>query len=246
MKRTTLKILLWLYRDASDDQFLITLEQLQIIVPELSQSGFRSLINLLRKRKLVSGEVRDGQTIFRLTAYGREAIEAHFPNLIIREDEEAINWSLIVFLTPPSTDKGFRYLRKFLLAEGCAQLTRGVYLKPYLIPDKIRQLLLKLYVGNVLITEVGEWAFGDERSVICDNFQLYDLQKTYSGISDEIETLLKDKIVKKDTKDQYNQKICLVFDRLLLAMEGDLGLLDSQFPGTITATHLISRLQNLL
>jgi hypothetical protein len=258
MKATTRKILVWLYSPDSDQERWVDVEDLRLLLGELKKSGFRSLISLLRSQQLVEVSLRGvealqgltpkvkGQTPkARLTTYGRDLLESQFPVFGKGLDTWEGEWSLIVFLTSPKSDLRFRYLRKFLLNERCAQLSRGVYLYPGEMPSEVSKLLLKLYVGSVVVIKTKDWAFGDEKSIVNKLFLLSDIRNAYSGISAEAGQLLRQKNRGKGSSDQYKKAVYLVFDRLMEMLSLDLGLLHFYYPEEKGGKFLLSRLQEL-
>lgn len=245
MKHTTKKVLLWLYQIDKEVERVVSVDELRLLLPELKNSGFRSLLNLLKNQSLISREEKDNQVVYRLTSYGESLLKAQFPLFSNLMSDWSGDWSMIVFLTAPKSDKQFRYLRKFLIDEHCGQLARGVYLYPGELPSSISNLLLKLYVGSALVTGMAEWSFGDERSLITSVFGLSDLKSGYSGISKEVYQLLKQKNKVKGLEGRDNMAVCLAFDRLLNLLSFDLGLLRHYYPESKSGDELLSELQEL-
>jgi DNA-binding transcriptional regulator PaaX len=246
MKQTTKKILLWLYPTDVSTERVVNVDELRLILPELKDSGFRSLLNLLKKQHLISQENEAAQSVYRLTSYGKTSLEAEFPLFSNLMSDWSGEWSMIVFLNAPKSDKQFRYLRKFLIDNRCGQLSRGVYLYPGTIPTELHKLLLSMYVNAVLVTGVKGWLFGDERSVIIETFNLSDLKSGYSGISKEVYSLLKQKNIQKGFDGGDKQDICLVFDRLAILLNEDLGLFQHYYPDVRSGRELLSQLQNTI
>lgn len=246
MKQTTKKVLLWLYQIDKEVERVSSVDDLRLLLPELKNSGFRSLLNLLKKQSLISREEKGNKTIYRLTTYGESLLEADFPLFSNLTSDWSGQWTMIVFQAAPKSDKQFRYLRKFLIDEHCGQLARGVYLYPGDLPASISSLLLKLYVGSVLVTGISEWSFGDERSLISNIFGLSDLKSGYSGISKEIYQLLSQKNKLKGSESRDNSAVCLAFDRLISLLSTDLGLLHHYYPESKSGGSLLSQLQELL
>lgn len=245
MKHTTKKILLWLYQTDKETKSLVQARQLRLLLPELKDSGFRSLINLLKKQHLISQEEEKGLPAYRLTSYGESLLEAQFPIFSDSMNDWAGEWTIVVFLSAPKSDKQFRYLRRYLVNENCGQLSRGVYLFPGKLPENINKLLFKLYVGSVLVTGMSKWVFGDERSLINNLFGLSDLKTTYSGISKEIDQLLKQKNRAKGFESGDISTVCLVFDRLINSLKFDLGLVHYYYSESKSGRELLKQLQML-
>lgn len=241
MKATTKKLLLWLYQPDQTTNRQIDVSKLRLILPELKKSGFRSLLNLLKSQQLVV--IEEGVV---LTSYGRSSLEAQFPALKTLSRSSGIEWKVITFIEAPSSDKQFRYLRQFLLHNGCGQLTRGSYLYPGSLPVEIINTLHKLYVGKALVTGLDGWIFGDERLVVGRIFGLPDLKSGYSGISKEIQSLLRKINTQKSIEDKDKTAISLVFDRLIELLSVDLGLLQFYSPDVKSGSDLLAQLQSLI
>ncbi|NCO12623.1 hypothetical protein GW926_03765 [Candidatus Pacearchaeota archaeon] len=246
MKQTTKKILLWLYPTEKGSQRVVNVDELRLILPELKNSGFRSLLNLLKKQHLISQEKSESEKEFRLTSYGKTSLEAEFPLFSTSMSDWKGEWSMIVFLNAPKSDKQFRFLRKYLVDNHCGQLSRGVYLYPGSLPVELHKLLLSMYVNSVLVTGVKGWLFGDERSIIIETFSLADIKSGLSGISKEIYLLLKQKNNQKRSDEGDKQDICLVFDRLAILLSEDLGLFQHYYPDVRSGKELLSQLQGII
>jgi DNA-binding transcriptional regulator PaaX len=245
MKQTTKKILLWLHSAEESNERVASVEELRLLLPELKNSGFRSLLNLLKKQQLISQEDTTFKGGYRLTSYGKSSLEAEFPVFSNLMSQWSGGWTTIVFLNAPKSDKQFRYLRKFLINNHCGQLSRGVYLYPGQLATEIEKLLLRMYVGSVLVTGIGGWLFGDERSVVVETFNLSDIKNGYSGISKETYQLLKQKNKQKGSDGRDKQEIYLVFDRLVSLLSTDLGLFQHYFPDDKSGVQLLAELQSL-
>ena len=92
---------------------------------------------------------------------------------------------------------------------------------------------------------MGEWQFGDERSFILEKLALNDLQTLYSGVSSEIDGLLRS--LRFDSHLNYSQKLHIfsVFDRLYSLIQKDNGVFHHYFPKQFTASELLARFQLL-
>jgi len=246
MKQTTKKVLLWLYPIDTSAERVVSVDELRFVLPELKDSGFRSLLNLLKKQHLISQENEVAQSAYRLTSYGKTSLEAEFPLFSDLMRDWSGEWNMIVFLNAPKSDKQFRYLRKFLIDNRCGQLSRGVYLYPGTMPTELHKLLSGMYVNSVLVTGLKSWLFGDERSVIIETFSLLDLHSGYSGISKEVYQLLKQKNIQKGFDGGDKQDICLVFDRLVILLNDDLGLFQHYYPDTKSGKELLLQLQSVI
>ena len=245
MKVNSKKILLWLYQSEGTTPRRLRAEDLRQISPELLPSGFRSLLNLLKSKSLIAQERIGSADLFSLTSYGRAALEAYFPALTAQRDSWRGEWQLIVFIEAPGSDKQFRYLRQYLLTHGCGQLSRGNYLFPGKLPLEIEQTLNRLYVSKVMVMRVRDWSFGDERLVVSRVFNLADQKSVYSGISNEVDRLLRRVAGQKSIGDKDKMAIRLVFDRLVHLLGNDWGLLSFYYPELKSGVYLLSLLQSI-
>lgn len=243
MKQNTKKLLLWLYPVAISQARMVLVSELRIILPELKQSGFRSLLNLLKNQQYLSLD-QESQLVS-LTSHGKNALEAQFPVLTDFTERWKGEWQLVTFIEAPRSDQQFRYLRQYLLTNRCGQLARGAYLFPGQLPTAVTAVLQRLYVGKVLVTGLGSWIFGDQALVIGTAFGLTDLKSGYSGISKEIDQLLKQQHQQKSIEDKHKMMITMVFNRLIELLATDLGLLQWYFPGYRSGPELLAQLQNL-
>lgn len=248
MKENTQKLLMWLHQPHEtqaqetsknkqvSSQRTIEYDQLRLLLLDLTPGGRRSLIHHLSRKHLIRSERlpratgRYPHTQLSLTPHGATALATQFPVFATDRENWAGEWSALIFLQAPSSDPHFRYLRALLLDHRAFQLRRGVYLHPGQFPAKIIDTCRDLYVGQVVITELAEWLFGDERSTINDHFMLSDLMSIYSGISSEINQLLTDKNQQKGLTDKFQRRIFSVFDRLFTALSQDVGLLGHYYP----------------
>lgn len=241
MKRSTKKLLLWLYSPEIGSTRSMPVSNLSLILPDLKKSGFRSLLNLLRSQQYLNVE-----TEVSLTAHGRSALEAEFPALKYLTQPIIKNWQMVTFIEAPSNDRQFRYLRQYLLNHRFGQLSRGTYLFPFKLQSEVMSVFTKLYVGKVVVTGISNWSFGDERLVAGSVFGLKDLMSGYSGISKEIHLLLKKINSQKSIEDKDKTTISLVFDRLADLLVDDLGLLQFYYPDSKSGLDLLFQLQDLI
>lgn len=244
-KQSTQKLLVLLFSQTTQTNTLVGYDALEYLLPDLSEAGRRSLIAHLYREGLIRKERVEKQTLFGSTQHGNRLVTAQFPALSAQTHESFTTWSLLTFLQPPKGDPQFRYLRNLLLSKNALNLNRGVYL---LSSDTAMALTKDLEVNYrraVLVTQIGEWQFGDERSFILENLALMDLQTLYSGISNEIDGLLRS--LRFDSDLNYSQKthIFSVFDRLYSLIQKDSGVFHHYFPKSPTAIELLRRFQNL-
>ena len=252
MKENTKKILLMLYPtnltrdDVPQEKPMLTEEELRSLVPDLSPAGFRSLLFLLEKKDFLIKDSLTETPNYSLSSYGASALEKQFPALLLESKQWAGEWTALVFLGAPKTDKNFRYLRGFLLDQACVSLKRGVFLYPGELTETMLSELRGSYQQNVVALKVKDWLFGDERLIIGQKIELQALFDIYSGISKELGGLIRidreEKGLSKSLKKQFNS----IYDRYLAALSKDRGLLKYYHPQVKSAKNLLFDLQNCL
>lgn len=246
MKENTKRILTWLYSEDVRQPFFADYVQLTGVVPELSAGGLRSVVKWLSDQQLIAAERVGRQTRFRITQQGLAAVKQAFPVFSDQRQHWHGEWSCLIFLQAPAGDKSFRYLRQKLVEYQALPLSRGVYLYPGIFPPELQHLFHQLYLKSLAVYRVGEWTFGDERSVIMKGYMLSDVAETYSGISKEIDQLLEVKKRQKGLNSANRTELFSVFARLHGALSLDLGLVAHYFPQVDDGISLLSTLHSLM
>lgn len=246
MKRNTQKILLALYSQVGGLKNRVPLDKLQLVVPELSDGGFRSLLHVLKKQgSIVTGRVM-GVTSVSITNRGTLLLEGEFPALSSQWDTWNGEWECMVFTASPSFDKQFRYLRKLLISQGALAINRGVYMSPGGFNDKVMSECQNSYFSNVLIFSVGEWKIAKESSFVIEKYGLLDLVETYSGVSNYVERLLITLDTKKRLTSSHKAEISLVYDRVIELLLEDPGFCSFYFKEVKSIKNTILSLNSLL
>jgi DNA-binding transcriptional regulator PaaX len=246
MKSTTRKLLFSLARFHKKEPLLLTMEQCHGLLPDLSSSGLRSLLNLLKKQSYVSQERLSSQTTFRLTDIGLSALSLEMPVFSPLTTTWNGQWSALILQEAPRQDRQFRYLREFLLKKGALTLTRGVYLYPGEFPESVMAECRERYVQAVKVFSIGEWIHGDERLFITEKYALLDIAQSYSGISNEIDRVINTKRAYHDLNHQEKKHLFSLFDRLYQTAVEDRGFVNYYFPQVPRLEDLLSRLQSRL
>jgi len=245
MKENSKKILLFLYPTANDAVWF-SFKELQGLVPNLSVAGLQSILFLLDKKDLLRIDKTQTEWQYGLSSYGKSYLEELFPALYESNDKWQGDWSLLIFLEAPKTDKNFRYLRSYLTQNKAIALTRAVYLYPGLISDKIKTDLQNSYKNAVLVLKVSEWLFGDDFKVIGQKAQLNDLFELYSSISKEIDRLISIRSNEKEFTEQAKTTFFSALSRFLSILYTDSALLRLYFPQVESAKQLLHKLQKRL
>ena len=242
MKQSTLKLLVWLYHHP---QQVAVRRQLPKILTTLKPSGLKSLLFTAKRNYLINQEWIDGVDTVSLSSHGMEAVESLFPSLTQKDGTDS-HEQLLVFLTAPSRDQGFRYLRSQLNKHKAICLSRGVYYFPSEMPAELNVLLKQLYVGSVILWEIGLWKFGDKHAVIGQKTDVASMNSLYSGISSELDRLIEKNETQKIGKDQLNMEISILFDRFFGVLQADNSHSMASIREARSGKDILLRLQNLL
>lgn len=245
MKENSKKILLFLY-PSENEPVWFSFKELQSLVPNLSLAGLQSTLFLLDKKDLLRIDKTQAELSYSLSSYGKSYLEDLFPALCESDGKWQGDWSLIIFLEAPSTDKNFRYLRSYLTQNKAISLTRAVYLYPGLISDKIKADLQRSYKNAVLVLKVSKWLFGDDFKIIGQKAQLNDLFELYSSISKELDRLISIKSNEKEFTQQEKISFFSALSRFLGVLDSDPALLTLYFPQVEPAKQLLAKLQKCL
>ena len=240
MKLNSKKLLLYLYPLAGE-QRRASFDQIKLFLPDLTEAGRQSLIRLLATKEFIFTDDLTGKQRLTISSYGQTQLELDFPVLKMNRSTWQGQWSMLLFLQAPATDKNFRYLRTLVLSHRCLALKRGVYLYPGELPSAIQQTLQKTYRSAVVVVQFDKWKFGDEQIIIGQKASFKDIVSIYSGIGEELERLLTKLPNYKSLSRGQKQQINSIFDRLVIAMADDIGLLPNYFPHAPDGVALLNR-----
>jgi len=239
MKKSSKKLLFYL---GQVDETVVSLDASvsQYILPELSVAGTRSLLYLLNKNFLLEIFTYQKGKQLRITASGMRQLKGLFPAFFTKEEVEE-QWSCIVFIKPPKSDKAFRRLRYLVLAEGAQTMTRGVYLKPGPFSDSLLKTCEEFYKQAVSLFTVGNWIFGFDSLNLLKKMAVDDQLNSLSGISKEVDQLLDNFLQNKIQHHQQKKQIVALLERfyeLALTVNGTNQLhLSQEFQGKIILQH---------
>lgn len=218
MKDNSTKILTWLYPKDNQSRWVDT-EELSVLLPTMTNAGLQSsLLFLQEKKKIILERINSTQAVS-ITSHGIKSLEKAIPAFSQQRRQWSGEWWAIIFLQAPKHDKNFRFLRRVLLAEHSLPLTRGIFLFPGAITEKLSYELRNSYEGCVMVANFKNWTFGDDREVIGSILGLSDLANSYSSISKEISSLLEKESSIKRASNQSKMAICSVFDRLYINLK---------------------------
>ncbi len=245
MKENSKRILLFLY-PSENELVWLNFQQLHQLVPVLSQTGLQSSLFLLDKKDFLRIDKTQAEWRYGLSSYGKSYLGDLFPALLADHDKWQGDWSIIVFLEAPITDKNFRYLRSYLTQNKAISLTRAVYLLPGLLTEKIQLELQKTYKNAALVLKVSEWLFGDDFKIIGQKAQLNDHFELYSSISKEVDRLIRIKAENKTFTQQENSNFFSALDRFLSVLVADEAILSYYFPEVEGVKKILAKFQKCL
>jgi hypothetical protein len=244
MKTNTLRLLCWLYEQEGTTRW-VDVRELHWIVPEMTPGGLHSVLLYLQERKRIVLERTEGQLWARITAHGMKMLEARLPAVSAISQPWGGVWQAVIFVKPPAADRGFRALRRALIAARAVPLTRGVFLYPGELPESITVKLYRGYEGAVTVVQLQEWTFGSGQTAIASIVGIGDLTSAYSSISKEIDRLLIFSTPLIGLNHQQKLMFSSVFSRLYSALQSDLGLQNIYFPQEETGSNILFRLQKI-
>jgi DNA-binding transcriptional regulator PaaX len=246
MKASSQKLLLSLYPVAGGKIQGMEVTQSEVILPQLTAAGRRSLVHLLKTQGLIEVERLMNSSTITITSQGIRVLSSSIPALSNQWREWDRTWAMVVFLEAPASDLQFRFLRQLLISVGCVSLSRGVYLCPTPTLNRFQRECETLYAQNVAIATVGEWRLGVERSFITHSYNLTDHIDAYSGVSKEIDRLLATFDVKGKLDHQQKDQLSMVFDRFWQIITHDPGFIAHYYEQTPDPLVLLATIQKLL
>jgi len=252
MKKNTRKILLLLYPAENDlqnnpgEKPMLSFRQLRFLLPGLSMAGLKSLLFYLEKNEYLFKQQLNEEAFYSLTNYGSDELERQFPALSIARRQWSGQWTMIVFLQSIKSDQNFRYLRTFLLKNGCLALTRGIFLFPGQLSDLVLAELNNRYRQGVMVYQLGNCIIGEERIIIGQKISLADSLKIYSSISRELDELIEITSPIKKLKDQHKLTFYSIFDRFETFLLEDSGLIKHYYPQVEGPLSILTKLQKVL
>ena len=246
LKKNTQKLLLALYEPGKNAQPVLTQSQLRPVVAELTESGYRSLLVFLEKKKLLYSQRLFSQLSFGLTEQGGAEVEALFPALSPKWQDWRGEWSVLTFLEAPSGDSHFRYLRSLLIKQHALPISRGVFVMPGEFSESVLAICRQLYPDSVLICSVADWILGLDNPRIISYYDLLPLAESYSSISNQASSLLTTIDTKNRSINQSNLSIPTMYDRFVSSLSSDPGILAAYVPGVPGAPQLQHQLRKVL
>jgi hypothetical protein len=241
MKQSSKKILSSLWFSPQDSVVVFSTVALQQLVPELSQSGCRSLLTHLQTKGLIAaGRLGDTRGWYLLEA-GRAALSEHFP---LFKDLPDI-WWIVICRTPPEGDREFRFLRQQLLGHYALPLSRGVYALWGEIPPSITELLRSSYSRSVFVASLNDVSYGDFRFECEEYFHTSDVLRAYSSVSSQAARLISEISSKNRLTEGQKKEIVNIYWQWYSAVESDPGNSSRLFTQAVSGRVALGQWQQL-
>jgi len=218
MKKNTQRILLSLYlpTEEGEENTYLPYGFIYDLFPQYTESGLRSIVNLLIKKNYVLRLTRNNQTLLYLSQIGVSKVLEAYPSLQLNYQKGVKSaFSVCCCYAAPEHDPQFRKLRLVCLKYSGYQIMRGVYLFPFdPLPSEFFYLLLNKYSSNVVVMSLRQFSLGDPKLFSGLTQPLHNSHRSLSEISEMISQLLAIKAEKKVTIYREKSKILNTFANL--------------------------------
>jgi len=192
-----------------------------------NQSSIRDAVLQLVTSGEVDKIVRNKTPFFRLTSQGRERLLTFFPINTGQKKVWDRVWRIAILNSGSQSEKTkkIRRLRAGLRDIGFKKLSRGVYISPLPINDKLREFLLEgKLTALITVIESRNLLIGDDKQLAYHIWQLDRLEKKYNDLVNIIESfLLETKKIETQTG-LDNKKLTLITNNFFKILEEDPGL----------------------
>ncbi len=192
------------------------------------QSSIRDAVLQLVKSGEIDKIVRNKTPFFRLTSQGRERLLTFFPMSLGQRKVWDRVWRIAILNSDLQSEKisqKVRKLRRGLRSLGFKKLSRGVYISPLPINDKLREFLLEeKLTALVTVIESRNLLIGDDKQLAYHIWQLDKLEKKYNDLVKTIENFLGQIKKTKKRTGLNNKKLSLIINNFFNILEGDPGL----------------------
>ncbi len=246
LKQNSLKLLLCIYAAQHTAETGLSLPQLRELVPDITDTGSRSLIILMEKKKLIYRKRIFKVTSYHLTDLGVKALKDAFPSLNDSWAEWKGEWMAVSFLKAPTSDKQFRFLRTAVLADGALPLGRGLYVKANGFSKQVLHELEHSYQAAVTVFWIKEWLQGFDKPVIYTYYDLNDISGVLSGISSNIDRLLSIYSIEKRLNKKEKNEFIFDVDRFCQCLRESPGFLYYYFPELPGLNQMLVKIGRLL
>lgn len=246
LKQNSLKLLLCIYATQHAAEVGLSLPQLRELMPGITDTGCRSLVILIEKKKLIYRKRIFKVTSYHLTDLGLKALKDAFPSLNDSWAQWKGEWMAVSFLKAPASDKQFRFLRTAVLADGALPLGRGLYVKANGFTKQVLHEFEHSYQASVTVFWVKEWLQGFDKPVIYSYYDLNDISGVISGISNNIERLLSIYSTEKKLNKKEKNEFIFDVDRFCQCLRECPGFLYYYFPELPGLNGLLVKIGRLL
>lgn len=189
-------------------------------------SSIRVACGELIKNNNIDKIIKNETPFFRLTSRGREKLLSFFPFYLRPRGKWDKTWRIVILKTAQGNQKSkLRTLRTLLQDSGFRKFSRGVYLSPWPISEKIRVFLLEgAFSAKVAVIESKNFLFMDHEQITKEIWQLNSLMNGYYKLINQIRSLLRRKNGQNSLTLKEKREFSLISDSYFSLLTKDPGL----------------------
>lgn len=166
--------------------------------------NFTNLVGKLLRTDYIERTIdKNGEAVFRLTAFGQDYVAREFPIKRFRLKWDG-RWTVVIFDIPEQT-RWIRDRLRFDLEDlGFGGLQKSVWISPFPIADDLREYLINSGLAGQALVMVGPWMLaGDERELARRAFKLDTINERYRKLLVRWDTGKKGEKAKKKFASRY-------------------------------------------
>ena len=197
------------------------------------ESSIRNAVLQLVESGEIDKIMRNSTSLFRLTSQGRDRLLSFFPISIGQKRVWDRRWRIAIVsssqgssLAKDNPSRKIRKLRKGLRKLGFKKLSRGVYLTPLPVSERLKEFLfqdnLTPHLGGVI--ESRRLVIGDDKQLAKQIWPLNKLGQAYNQSISRIERLLVVLRKQKRLLDKEKKQFSLILDNIFSLLAADPGL----------------------
>ncbi len=184
-------------------------EQLYQWVPrQYKRHNFSRVIERGLRTKEIEKVVKGDQIYLRLTAQGKEKTVRDFPMLALSNQKWDKKWRVVIFDIKEINRRTRDLLRYKLKELGFGMLQESVWITPHNVGKDMREYVEANKMGAyIFVLEVEEILAGDRELLINKIWKIYQLNKKYNDLLEEINKLNKVYVTTHDRDKKHTGKM---------------------------------------
>lgn len=184
-------------------------EQLYQWVPrQYKRHNFSRVIERVLRTKEIEKVVKDDQVYIRLTAQGEKNTIRDFPMLALAKQKWDKKWRVVIFDIKEVNRRSRDLLRYKLKELGFGMLQESVWITPHNVGKDMHEYVETNKMGSyIFVLEVEEILAGDRELLVNKMWKIYELNKKYSSLLEEINKLNKVYVNTHDRDIKHTNKI---------------------------------------